>query len=561
MAIGLAETLLAASSDMTRIHRRVVQVGAVASWLAAAVFLAAGFLGGDDALFIEAVGPIIAAGFMTALIVLKRENGGLALFGAAVVTMVMYTVVGNQDTLLPAALALVIICAIGMLLIETHRVVTVVGVALFLAVAPLFWSLPLVEAVQLGVVMTLAFVMTSAIFFTIRNAATALNVRFQTLFENSPTAVMEEDWTEALAYVRSEYTGRPDRIRAFLMAYPAVVQRAVAQAKIVRVNQAAIELLEADGPEDLIGYRDGAKVTEETSEAFVGALVALYEGRPSFEEDVRALTMKGRPIWLQTRGVNTSPGSTATSILIGLADVTHIKARQEAMADLVKAKDEFIARVSHELRTPLTAVIGLTSEMSSMNSLSEDERSELMSLVTGQAVEMSNIVDDLLVAARADMGSVAVEATDVDLQSELEAAIEGLGIEIQELPDTTPRVIADASRVRQILRNLLTNAERYGGPNRRVVTGAFFDNVWLEVRDDGDGVAPDDAVQIFEPYGTAHSGVTGSVGLGLSVARQLAELMGGSLTYRRDADETVFRLELPLARERQPVLTSNNAAY
>jgi nitrogen-specific signal transduction histidine kinase len=554
MSIGLAETLLAANTDMRRIHRRVVQVGAAASWTAAAVFLVAGFLGNNDALFVEAVGPIIVAGFMTVLIVLRRENGGMALFASAIVTMVMYTVVGNEDTLLPAALALVIICAIGMLLIERHRVITVTGVALFLAVAPLFWSLPLTAAVQLGVVMALAFVMTSAIFFTIRNAATALNVRFQTLFENSPTAVMEEDWTKALAYVKSEYTGRPDRIRAFLMAYPAVVQRAVSQAKIVRVNQAAIALLEADGPEDLLGYRDGDKVTDETLEGFVGALVALYEGRSSFEEDIPALTMKGRSIWLQTRCVNTSPGSTTASILIGLADITHIKARQEAMADLVKAKDEFIAGVSHELRTPLTAVIGLTSEMSSTNSLSDEERSELMGLVADQAVEMSNIVDDLLVAARAEMGRVAVEATVVDLQSELETAIEGLGIEIRELPVSTPSVIADPSRVRQVLRNLLTNAERYGGPNRRIVSGVFFDYAWLEIRDDGPGVNPDEAVHIFEPYGTAHSGVRGSVGLGLSVARQLTELMGGSLTYRRDLDETVFRLELPMSREHEQVL-------
>jgi nitrogen-specific signal transduction histidine kinase len=559
MSIGLAETLLAANTDVRRMHRRVVQVGAAASWTAAAVFLVAGFLGGNDGMFVEAVGPIIVAGFMTVLIALRRENGGMALFAAAIVTMVMYTVVGSEDTLLPASLALVVICAIGMLLIERYRIVTVTGVALFLAVAPLFWSLPLTASLQLGVVMALAFVMTSAIFFTIRNAATALNVRFQTLFENSPTAVMEEDWTKALAYVRSEYTGRPDRIRAFLMAYPVVVQRAVSEAKIVRVNQAAIELLEADGPEDLLGYRDGNKVTDETLQGFVNALVALYEGRSSFEEDIPALTMKGRSIWLQTRCVNTSPGSTAASILIGLADITHIKARQEAMADLVKAKDEFIAGVSHELRTPLTAVIGLTSEMSSTNSLSDEERSELMGLVADQAVEMSNIVDDLLVAARAEMGTVAVEATVVDLQSELEAAIEGLGIEIRELPVSTPSVIADPSRVRQVLRNLLTNAERYGGPNRRIVSGAFFDNVWLEVRDDGPGVTSDESVHIFEPYGTAHSGVRGSVGLGLSVARQLTELMGGSLTYRRDLDETVFRLELPVSRERDQVLASNNA--
>ncbi len=561
MATRLAETLLAANTDMERIHRRVVRVGAAASLTAAAFFLVAGFLSGDDSMFIEAVGPMIAAGLMTALIIIRRENGGVALFGAAVVTMVMHTVVGNESTLLPAALALVVICAIGMLLIESHQILTVTSVALFLAVAPLFWAVPMFEALHLGVVMSLAFLMTSAIFFTIRNAATALNVRFQTLFENSPTAVMEEDWSEALAYVRSEYTGKPERIRAFLLAYPAVTQRAVAKAKIVRVNQAAVDLLEADGPEGLLGYRDGDKVTEETVEAFVGALVALYEGAGSYEQEVVAMTLKGRTIWLQTHCVDTSNAKSARTILVGLADITHMKARQQAMADLVKAKDEFIARVSHELRTPLTAVIGLTSEMNSTESLTDEERAELMALVTGQAFEMSYIVDDLLVASRAEMGTIAIDSTIVDLNVELDTTIEGLGIHVEELPNSICDVVADPSRVRQIMRNLLTNAERYGGASRRILTGAVFDKVWLEVRDDGDGVSPDEALGIFEPYATAHSGVKGSVGLGLSVARQLAELMGGSLTYRRDLGETVFRLELPGAKKREPALASNKPSF
>lgn len=556
MATRIAETLLAADADMTHIHRRVVRVGAAAAWAAAAVFLIVGFLGESDAMFLEAVGPMLAAGFMTAQIVLRKENGGLALFAAALVTMVMYTVIGNESTIVPAAVALVIICSIGMILIESRQLAIVGGVASMLLVTPIFWGLPTGEAVQLGVVMGLGFIMASAIFFTIRNAATALNKRFQTLFENSPTAVMEEDWSRSVAYLRSEYTGRPDRLREYLIAYPKVVQRAVALAKIMRVNRAAVELLEADNPEELLGFRDGEKVTEETVESFVGALVSLYEGRTSYESEVLARTMKGSPIWLQTRSVDTAPANPGSTIIVGLADISHMKARQEQMADLVKAKDEFIAKVSHELRTPLTAVVGLTSEMSSIEGLSDEERNELMHLVTGQAQEMSYIVEDLLVASKAEMGTIAIDSTVVDLQMELGATIDGLGIPVNETPESIPTVVADASRVRQILRNLLTNAERYGGPNRRIVAGALFDRIWLEVRDDGDGVAKRDVAKIFQPYGTAGSGVKDSVGLGLSVARQLAELMGGSLTYHRDLNETVFRLELPAAEVNHPTLTS-----
>ncbi len=560
MATRLAEELLAADADMTRIHRRVVRVGASAAWLAAAIFLVIGFLGGGEAMFLEAVGPVLAACFMTAQILLGRENGSLALFTAALVTMVMYTVVGNYTTLIPAAVALVIICSIGMLLVESRQVETLGVVAFLLFFAPMFWGRSVTEALSLGLVMALGFVMSSAIFFTIRNAATALNVRFQTIFENSPTAVMEEDWSEALAYVRSEYAGRPDRIKPFLMAYPAVVSRAVSKARITRVNQAAIELLEAKSADNLLGYRLPDSVTEETLETFTDALVALYEGRSEFDQEGIGLTVSRRPIWLHTQCVDTSQTVPASSILVGLADISHMKARQDAMAELVKAKDEFIARISHELRTPLTAVVGLTSEMSDMD-LSEDEQAELMQLVSGQAIEMSYIVEDLLVAARAEMGTIALDNSVVDLAAEVRTTIDGLGFSVDSVDEEIPNVVADASRVRQILRNLLTNAERYGGPERRITAGAVFGKAWIEVRDNGVGVSPDAAVTIFEPYSTAHSGVTGSVGLGLSVARQLAELMGGSLSYHRDLDETVFRLELPLDNSLDRIPASTNVTF
>ena len=75
-------------------------------------------------------------------------------------------------------------------------------------------------------------------------------------------------------------------------------------------------------------------------------------------------------------------------------------------------------------------------------------------------------------------------------------------------------------------------------------------------RDDGVGIPDEEAEHIFEPYVTGHPGQQGSVGLGLAVARQLAELMGGSLQYERSAAETVFRLQLPLADRSEPALAS-----
>jgi signal transduction histidine kinase len=560
MAVRFAESFLGTNTDLTHIHRRVVRVGAAAAWLATSILLVAGLFVGDHRIFLEAVAPALAAGLMTAQIGFKRENGGVALFGSAVILMMTYTLIGNPDTLLPVSVALVVVPAIAMLLIESRQLLALSVVSLALFLAPLGWSLGFSRATVLGVVMSLSFAMTAVIFFAIRNTATGLNSRFQTLFESSPAAMLEEDWSEALAYLRSEYSGRPDRIEPFLLAYPSVVRRAVSKARIIRANQAAVDLLEAGSAGELEGYREGDRVTDRNLDAYAGALAVLYQGGTEFGSDMSTLTRAGRPVWLQVKGADTSTGEPASAVLIGLADVTHNKARQEAMADLVRAKDDFIARVSHELRTPLTAVVGLTTEMTSGEALGEEDRAELLQLVAGQAREMAHIVEDLLVASRAEMGTITVEAKRVDLEVELQSTIDGLGLQLVDIPSSIPDVVADPGRVRQILRNLFTNAQRYGGPQVRVVVGGRMGRVWLEVRDDGPGVPEDLISRLFEPYATAHGGIRGSVGLGLSVSRQLAGLMGGSLSYRRENGESVFRVEFPDASPRaRPTFASQIA--
>lgn len=520
------------------------------------IYLVAGAVSGDDALLALAVGPVLAATLMTIQILAEREDGGVALFGSGLIVAIWSSTFGNESTIVPAAVSLVLISALGMLFVTRHRTAVTATLALALFSIPFLWAVPVDGQMMLGAIMGLTFAVTHFILSSIQSASTALNDRYQMLFEESPSAVLEEDWSEAIAYVRSEYSGKPSRIRQFLLAYPTVVRRAVSKAKIVRANDAALQLLDISSPARFLGYRDPGVVNDENLESWVSALVCLYEGGKSWEHEVPFRTKQGELRWLLNRSVDTSTDTPARSIVVGLADITFIKSRNEAMAQVVKAKDEFVANVSHELRTPLTAVIGLTSELASAEGLSDEMRTEMLQLVAEQAAEMTNIVDDLLVAARAEVGTVSIEMQPVDLVDELSATLEGLGMLVDMPEEGAPPVWADPRRVRQILRNLLTNAQRYGGPHRRIILGTLRGAAWLEVRDDGDGIPEDEAERIFEPYVT--SGGQGSVGLGLAVARQLAELMGGSLQYERSAGESVFRLQLSLAQVAEPVLASHS---
>jgi signal transduction histidine kinase len=556
MASRAVQSLLASSHEQTSPHRIVVRVGATVAWFAAAIYIVAGLLTGDATLFMDAVGPILAAGLMTAQVLLGREDAGLALFGSGLVVAIWYSAFGDEGTIVPAAVALVLIAALGMLFMVEHRTVVAATLAGALFAIPHLWSLTTEEQVILGAIMALSFLMTHLILGSIQSASAAMNARYQMLFEESPAAALEEDWSEAVDYVRSEYAGKPTRIRQFLLAYPEVVRRSVARARILRANDAALGLLDISSPERLIGYRDPEIVTDENIDSFVSALVCLYEGGSSWESEVPLRTREGELRWLLYRSVDISTGPQGSTIVSGLADITHIKEKSAAMSEVVRAKDEFVANVSHELRTPLTAVIGLTSELANDVAFRDTEWAELLQLVASQAAEMSNIVDDLLVAARAEVGTVTIELQPVDLAVELQATLDGLAMAVESSSTVPPAVSADPRRVRQILRNLLTNAQRYGGPRCRVVMGTLRDSVWLEVRDDGSGMSDEEADRIFDPYVT--SGGKESVGLGLAVARQLARLMGGDLAHERSAAETVFRLHLPMAGQTKPVLASQS---
>jgi PAS domain S-box-containing protein len=219
------------------------------------------------------------------------------------------------------------------------------------------------------------------------------------------------------------------------------------------------------------------------------------------------------------------------------------------LESLVRSKDAFVASVSHELRTPLTVVTGLAHELNQRwMSLSDDEMVEFTSMLVSQSRDMGDLIEDLLVAARSNIGNVAVRTVPVSLAAEVDGVLAGFGSPGGKVlsSDVTDVVAeADPIRVRQILRNLVSNAIRYGGDQIEVVGYNDAGVSVIEVCDSGPEIGKADRERIFEPYERAHvtEGTTGSVGLGLSVSRTLAELMHGSLTYRYDG-RSVFRLEL-----------------
>jgi signal transduction histidine kinase len=238
-------------------------------------------------------------------------------------------------------------------------------------------------------------------------------------------------------------------------------------------------------------------------------------------------------------------------------------ARQQfdKLRELTIAKDQFLASVGHELRTPLTSVLGFAELLRSDHpDISDEERVGMIASVADEATDLASIVDDLLVAARSELDLLVVTQVPVSARAQVAQVLEiagkdaGEAIKVVADAHNPYRAIGDPGRVRQILRNLITNACRYGGDQIEVRLGGGGPLVSVVVADNGDGVPDEDAGHIFDPYYRAHSSESqpAALGIGLSVARQLAILMNGDLAYRREDGWTIFELTLPAAIDEKP---------
>lgn len=269
----------------------------------------------------------------------------------------------------------------------------------------------------------------------------------------------------------------------------------------------------------------------------------------SFMTEIEVPAFSG-PVALEliTQEHRTSTGELDYYSAIG-RDVTATNLVSEHLEESVRSKDRFIASVSHELRTPLTTVLGFALVLRGLDETADPaERAELTEAVIEHSLELSDLVEDLLVNARLGDDSILVKPQSIDLTEQLQQSLVSVADPSTKNPimSGTARAWADPLRVRQIVRNLLTNASRYGGPDVHADVYQGDGHSVLEVSDNGPGIEKDSWDHIFEPYQSAHDTQSLSVGLGLTVSRRLAKVMGGDLIYFHQDGRSTFRLTLPM---------------
>ena len=226
-----------------------------------------------------------------------------------------------------------------------------------------------------------------------------------------------------------------------------------------------------------------------------------------------------------------------------------LEAMNERLSEESRYKSDFLAMMSHELRTPLTSVIAFTEILQEQEDDATGERAHILGEIRQNAAILLSRINNILDVARLEAGKseLALQVVDMaDVVNSVEAALEPLartkGVVLSvEVARNVPLITADPDKARRVVENLAGNAVKFTPAGGRIDIEATFDEtagtVRVAVRDDGIGIEPADMAVIFDKFvqgdASASRRYNGS-GLGLSLARELMELRGGTVEARSD---------------------------
>jgi signal transduction histidine kinase len=309
------------------------------------------------------------------------------------------------------------------------------------------------------------------------------------------------------------------------------------------------DLAEQQFPEDDLLYGLGLR-SELVSPLLLGAraigMLSLSRDRvDAFSDDeVELVTLLGRLVATAVQNIRAYEAE---------------RRRVEELARLSQLRADFVSLVSHELRSPMAAVIGAARTLQDRwRMLTASQRESFLALIADETARLAALVADVLDTSRIEAGTFSYSFDDVDLGGLVDDAVEAAALAQQEVPVVAsvrgrlPAIRGDRARLRQVLGNLIDNAVKYSpeGGEVRVSAAPANGAVRISVRDDGPGIPLDHQIRIFEKFGRVD--VPGAskpgTGLGLFIARSIAEAHGGSLDVSSGVEAgSTFTLTLPAA--------------
>ncbi|GAB3830109.1 PAS domain-containing protein [Hymenobacter jeollabukensis] len=360
-------------------------------------------------------------------------------------------------------------------------------------------------------------------------------------------------------------------VRQVIDSVPHLVYLKDSRGRYVLANQATADLFGLT-VEDLIGrtiealHQDPATVVryraQDREVIQTGAQLAVEETFVRADGDVLCFHSIKRP-FVQGDG---------KVLVLGVdSNITELKRVQQALRTAKEAaeenarvKQEFLANMSHEVRTPLNGILGMAGLLA--KSTLDDTQAHYLTLIRQSADHLLVVINDVLSAAQLGAGKLRLEYISFDLYALLRDTLDSLRLRatekhirlLLELPEAPEPVLVlgDPHRLRQILLNLLGNAIKFTAQGQVTLSGHWVAEgqaavtFHLAVQDTGIGIAPHQLASMFEPFTQASASTArefGGSGLGLSISRGLAELLGGHLWAESAPGQgSTFHVELPL---------------
>jgi len=390
--------------------------------------------------------------------------------------------------------------------------------------------------------------------------------RFKKVFNSSPVSLWEEDISEVLKLLNKKVK-EVDSLKDYLGENPKFVYECASKIKVLNVNNSTLKLLGVKSKAALIANLS-SNFNSTSFETLKEELLMLLTKDKVFKRNTEFVRGDGEIIFVTLELVLVEK----TKVIVSLSDVTELRKAKEKAEESNNLKTEFINNMSHEIRTPMNGMMGF-SELLGDPDLDDVKRANFVKIIKNSGKQLLQIIDDILEISRLETKQVKVyeEPTNINnVLLELFSIFDKSAKENKtplylqnQLTDKESTIFTDRTKLNKIVSNLLENALKFTNKGS-IEFGCLLKTeskpVQLEiyVKDTGVGISPEAQQYIFERFRRASNRQTKKVrglGLGLSIAKENTELLGGVISVQsKEREGTTFFVRIPY----KPVHTIND---